>query len=379
MTPLNSKKITLCSDSVDGGSICLWVSVTPLNSEEVTLCSDSVDWGVHLPLVSVSLYMHWYFLIFSYWTVKGSLCAMTVLTGGVHLPLVSVSLYMHWYFLIFSYWTVKRSLCAMTVLTGGVHLPLVSVSLYMHWYFLMFSYWTVKRSLCAMTVLTGGVHLPLVSVSLYMHWYFLIFSYWTVKRSFCAMTVLTGGSICLWCLYLYICTGISLYFLISWLFWMGCHLHHWTAKSSLCALAVSNGGKGGQIYPPGVNLKIWAPGYFRCAHQKGLFALHKTNNHSYVHSLFHFTYCTAYHVYTTCSVRLWPAYHVYCIACCWGDSCIKLMTALCIHVCPSHINMFIWYTTSKRYHAMACGSEHTPPCLNLSLKSEQKKHPLWIY
>ena len=24
-------------------------------------------------------------------------------TGGVHLPLVSVSLYMHWYFLIFSY------------------------------------------------------------------------------------------------------------------------------------------------------------------------------------------------------------------------------------------------------------------------------------
>ena len=32
--------------------------MTTLNSEEITLSSDSVDWGVHLPLVSVSLYMH---------------------------------------------------------------------------------------------------------------------------------------------------------------------------------------------------------------------------------------------------------------------------------------------------------------------------------
>ena len=43
-------------------------------------------------------------------------------------------------------------------------------------------------------------------------------------------------------LYIYICTGIFLYFLISWLFQMGSHWPHWTAKRSLCALAVSNGG-----------------------------------------------------------------------------------------------------------------------------------------
>ena len=88
-----------------------------------------------------------------------------------------------------------------------------------------------------------------------------------------------GGSICLWCLYLYICTGISLYFLIeqwrdhsvlwqwwqggpsafsiymfslctgislyfliSWLFQMGSHWLQCKAKSSLWALAVLNGG-----------------------------------------------------------------------------------------------------------------------------------------
>ena len=46
----------------------------------------------------------------------------------------------------------------------------------------------------------------------------------------------------LWYLYVYICTGIFLYFLISWLFQMGSDWPHWTAKRSLCALAVSNGG-----------------------------------------------------------------------------------------------------------------------------------------
>ena len=39
-----------------------------------------------------------------------------------------------------------------------------------------------------------------------------------------------------------ICTGISWYFLISWLFRMGSHWWHWTAKSSLSGLAVSHGG-----------------------------------------------------------------------------------------------------------------------------------------
>ena len=51
------------------------------------------------------------------------------------------------------------------------------------------------------------------------------------------------GGLSAFCICMFsICTGISLYFLISWLFWMGSHWWHWKAKSSLCALAVSNGG-----------------------------------------------------------------------------------------------------------------------------------------
>ena len=68
------------------------------------------------------------------------------------------------------------------------------------------------------------------------------------------------GAICLWYLYVYICTGISLYLLISWLFRMGSHWSHWTVKSSLSALAVSNGreGVGSIVSFTRVNLKIWA-------------------------------------------------------------------------------------------------------------------------
>ena len=120
-------------------------------------------------------------------------------------------------------WTVQRSLCGLMVLNGGVHLPLSlndNIEQFrdhsvVWWCWLggpsafksQWQHWTVQRSLCGLTVLTGGVHLPLVSVSLY------------------------------------ICTGISLYFLIiSWLFWMGSHLCHWTLKISLSALAVSDRG-----------------------------------------------------------------------------------------------------------------------------------------
>ena len=52
-------------------------------------------------------------------------------------------------------------------------------------------------------------------------------------------------------LYVYICTGNSLYFLISWLFWMGSHWWHWTRKISLCALAVLNGGVHHKFWPLG--------------------------------------------------------------------------------------------------------------------------------
>ena len=71
-------------------------------------------------------------------------------------------------------------------------------------------------------------------------------SHWphrTAKRSLFSLAVSNGGSICLWYLYVYICTGSFLYFLISWLFQMGSHWPHWTVKRLLCALAVSNGGR----------------------------------------------------------------------------------------------------------------------------------------
>ena len=231
---LNSEEINLCYDSVGGGSICLWVSMTPLNSEEITLCYDNVDW-VGPSALSVCIFI--YALVFPYIFLLNSediTLYYDNVVGGVHLPLVSVSLYMHWYFLKFSYWTVKTSLCAMTMLLGGsiclwcLYLYICTgISLYFlieQWrhhsvlwqccwgsicleclylyictgislYFLIeqWRHHSVLWQCCS-----GGVHLPLVSVSLYMHWYFLKFSYWTVKRSICAMTVLVGGSICLW-------------------------------------------------------------------------------------------------------------------------------------------------------------------------------------
>ena len=77
---------------------------------------------------------------------------------------------------------------------------------------------------------------------------------------YCYSNIL-GGSICLWCLYLYICTGISLYFLIEqwrdysvlWQCWLGgpsafeSQWHQWTVKRSLCAL---------QCWPRGVCLPL---------------------------------------------------------------------------------------------------------------------------
>ena len=86
MTPMNSEEITLCSGSVDGGSICLWYlhvfsmhwyflissyyltvsnghSLTALESVEFTQHSSSFQWGVHLPLVSTCFL---YVLVFPY-------------------------------------------------------------------------------------------------------------------------------------------------------------------------------------------------------------------------------------------------------------------------------------------------------------------------
>ena len=62
------------------------------------------------------------------------------------------------------------------------------------------------------------------------HW-----SHWKVQSSICALAVLNGRGV-------YHKFYFSLYFPISWLFWMGSHWSHWKVKSSLCPLAVLNGG-----------------------------------------------------------------------------------------------------------------------------------------
>ena len=87
-------------------------------------------------------------------------------------------------------------------------------------------------------VLERGIHLPFALIDNIEQWrvHSVLWQFWR-------------GSICLWYLYIYIRTGISLYFLISWLFWMGSHWWHWTAKSSLWALAVLNGGVYCKFYP----------------------------------------------------------------------------------------------------------------------------------
>ena len=119
---------------------------------------------------------------------------------------------------------------------------------------------------------------------IYMPVYALVFSYifpiswlfrmgshwwhWTVKRLLSALAVLNRGEGGEGQIYpprgksenLSSFQVLLLYILISWPFQMGSHWWHWTVKRSLSALAVLNRGEKGEghIYPPGVNLKIWA-------------------------------------------------------------------------------------------------------------------------
>ena len=158
MTTLNSEEITLCSDSVWGESTCLWVWMTTLNSEEITLCSDSVDWGG--PSAFESEWQHW--------TVKRSLCALTVLTRG-------------WSICLWVWMTTLNSdeitLCSDSVLhIGG---PSTFESEWQHL--------TVKRSLYALTVF-WGVHLSLSLNDNIEQWrdHSVLWQCWP------------GGSICLW-------------------------------------------------------------------------------------------------------------------------------------------------------------------------------------
>ena len=82
-------------------------------------------------------------------------------------------------------------------------------------------------------------------------------------------------------------TDFSLYFPISWLFWMGSHWSHWTVKSSISALAVSNGREGGRsiISFTRVNLKIWAHLLFYALLHRRTFRItyERPNNHYLSH------------------------------------------------------------------------------------------------
>ena len=165
----------------------------------------------------------------------------------------------HW-----SHWKVQSSLCALAVLNGGRGI-FPSLYIPISWPFRMGSHWwhwTVKSSLSALAVLNGGRwdnwegdnhQFICTGISLYIpiSWLFRMGSHWwhwTVKSSLSALVVSNGGR---GDNHQFICTDISLYIPISWLFRMCSHWQHWTAKSSLSALAVLNGGEGDnhQFYP----------------------------------------------------------------------------------------------------------------------------------
>ena len=300
-------KSSLCALAVsNGGSICLWylhvfymhwyfliysykltvlngLSSVTLKSKEFTLCSGSFEWGVYCKFypgkseiymfsicTGISLYflISWLFWMGSHWwhwTVKSSLCALAVLNGGVICLWYLHVFYMHWYILIFSYkLTVSNGLSLMAL--KSKEFTLCSGSFEWGVYC---KFYPGKSEICMFSICTGISLYFLISWLFWMgsHWW-----HWTVKSSLCALAVLNGGSSAFGIYMFSICTGISLYFLISWLFWMGSHWWHWKAKSSLCALAVLNGGVYHKFYPcKSENLSSLA---FLCFASTGLFILH---------------------------------------------------------------------------------------------------------
>ena len=99
----------------------------------------------------------------------------------------------------------------------------------------------------------GGYFLSLYILISWLFWMGSHWQHWTAKSCLSAVAVSNGGDN-----HQFICTGISLYIPISWPFQMGSHWWHWTAKSWLSALAVSKGGGGIIISFTWVNLKNWA-------------------------------------------------------------------------------------------------------------------------
>ena len=163
----------------------------------------------------------------------------------------------HW-----PHWKVQSSLCALAVSHGGVYCKFYfSIYFLISWLFQMashWSHWKVQSSLCALAVSNGRGSI----VSFTFPYIFLLVDCfkWALighiekQRGHSVVWQFWMGGSSAFCIYMFsLCTGISLYFLITWLFRMGSHWRHWTAKSSLSGLAVLNGGEGRvhQFYPQG--------------------------------------------------------------------------------------------------------------------------------
>ena len=221
-----------CYSMILGGSICLWCLY-------LYICTGislyflieqwrdySVLWQCWLGGPS-AFQSQWH-----QWTVKRSLCALAVLTqGGPSAFGVCIFIYALVFPYIFLLNSEEITLFYDSVDWGG---PSAFQS---QWH-----QWTVKRSLCALAVLNWGVHLPLVSTCVL---YALVFPYifllvdcfeWALIGDIEKCTVHSvlwqfwrGGPSAFGIYMFSLCTGISLYFLISWLFQMGSHWQHWKA------------------------------------------------------------------------------------------------------------------------------------------------------
>ena len=177
----------------------------------VTFSSSSFKWGGTICLWYLYPYIYWYFLISSYYlTVSNGHSLTAMKTHSCHFLVKQFQMggticlwclhvfSMCWYFLISSYY--------LTVLDGRSLTALKSVE--------------VTQS--SDSFIWGGLSVFGICIHIYtgISLYFLIS--WLPLVSTC-----------------FLCTGISLYLPIVWLFQMGTHWLHWKALRSLRALTVS--------------------------------------------------------------------------------------------------------------------------------------------
>ena len=130
----------------------------------------------------------------------------------------------------------------------ALHNTGISLYFLISWLFWMgshWSHWKVQSSLCALADLNGGSIISFTFPYIFLlvdcfKW--ALIGHIEKCRVHSALVVSNGG--------VYHKFYFSLYFLISWLFWMGSHWSHWKVKSSLCPLAVLNGGREGVRFTP---------------------------------------------------------------------------------------------------------------------------------